>query len=154
MPYSCKECGDVLGDWNIRLTGMVKARTGERYPDNRCKSCFNLQHRVLAQLHKKHPTPAPGSTCQCCGRIAKLYLDHCHVKFNFRGFLCQSCNHGIGQLGDASSGVQQALDYLKRADDRHAASTEAPEVEHGAGIPRNGGTLESFEKGRNSRDES
>ena len=141
MPYSCKECGDVLGDWNVRLTGMVKARTGERYPDNRCKPCFNLHQRVLAQLHKTHPTPPPGSKCQCCGRIAKLQLDHCHATFKFRGFLCQSCNHGIGQLGDDKSGVQLAVDYLKRANDRDDA--ESAEVEHRPWVARSGGTSNS-----------
>ena len=141
MPHSCKECGTLLGDWNVRLTGMIKATTGERYADNRCKPCFNLHQKVVSQLHKKHQTPPPGSKCQCCGRIAKLHLDHCHATLKFRGFLCQSCNHGIGQLGDDKSGVQLAVDYLKRADDRDI-DAEAAAVEHGTGVARSGGTME------------
>ena len=42
----------MLGDWNVRLTGMIKATTGERYADNRCKPCFNLHQKVVSQLHK------------------------------------------------------------------------------------------------------
>ena len=54
MPHACKECGDLLGDWNVRLTGMIKATTGERYAENICKPCFNLQQKVVSQLHIKN----------------------------------------------------------------------------------------------------
>ena len=151
MPLSCKDCGDPLTKANCRYTGMMKASTGEKYMDNICKPCSNRHTRVLRTLHKQHPTPPPGSKCDCCGRIAKLFLDHCHVRLTFRGYLCQACNHGLGQLGDCEEGLAKALAYLKQANARDTAP-EAPKVEQRTRKPRSGGTLQSFEKGRARRD--
>ena len=40
-------------------------------------------------------------------------LDHTHDGSNtFRGWLCASCNRGIGGLGDDVAGVLNALVYL------------------------------------------
>ena len=153
MPLSCKECGDILTEDNCRYTGMVKGSTGEKYMDNMCKPCKGKHAKVLATLHKIHKTPPPGSPCEGCGRIAKLYLDHCHVTLKFRGFICQSCNHGIGQLGDSEQGVQKALEYLKRVNARNKSS-EVEEAQQRARKSRSGPTLESFAKKRDQCDES
>lgn len=60
--------------------------------------------------------PMPPS-CEACGRNApKLCLDHDHTTGCFRGWLCDYCNRGIGQLGDNLSGVLKAAQYLKRAE--------------------------------------
>ena len=54
--------------------------------------------------------------CNCCGKPShkSLVVDHCHETLKFRGWLCETCNHGIGKLGDNIEGVQKALDYLRR----------------------------------------
>ena len=56
--------------------------------------------------------PIP-SACECCGRAAKLALDHCHSTGKFRGWLCQACNTGIGKLGDTMDGLRTAMKYLE-----------------------------------------
>lgn len=63
------------------------------------------------------PTRPEPTHCECCGRkdFRALSLDHCHETGAFRGWLCGRCNLAIGKLGDTVAGVQQALDYLKRA---------------------------------------
>lgn len=43
-----------------------------------------------------------------------LHVDHNHQTGKVRGLLCNSCNRGLGLLGEAN--LQAALDYLKRTD--------------------------------------
>lgn len=66
------------------------------------------------------PTRPPGDRCECCGckPKARLSLDHCHKTNRFRGWLCALCNLGIGKLGDSAAGVERALAYLRRAEER------------------------------------
>jgi len=59
------------------------------------------------------PKPTDGR-CQNCGAEARLVLDHCHETGEFRGWICDPCNVGIGQLGDSVEGLERALAYLKR----------------------------------------
>jgi len=49
-------------------------------------------HRVL------HLWTACGGLCACCGQNSDstLHLDHCHATGLMRGFICKSCNLGIG----------------------------------------------------------
>lgn len=79
--------------------------------------------RMRAYYRKKlgipeatHPCPVH---CECCGKVLepgkKTHLDHDHVTGKFRGWLCNSCNLGIGALGDSIEGVKKALTYLRRA---------------------------------------
>ena len=56
--------------------------------------------------------------CECCGKLperSRLDLDHCHVTGIFRGWLCGSCNRGLGQLGDNLEGLARAAAYLQTA---------------------------------------
>ena len=77
-----------------------------------CVSCTSASQKVRYHLAKVHTKPANG-LCQCCNRYSdRLHLDHCHTTDNFRGWLCESCNTGIGKLGDTIDGVLQALKYL------------------------------------------
>jgi hypothetical protein len=63
------------------------------------------------------PTRPRPAACECCGGNGKraLSLDHCHSTGQFRGWLCDNCNLGIGKLGDSVEALQRALEYLKRA---------------------------------------
>ncbi|MDE2097011.1 MAG: hypothetical protein KGL39_07180 [Patescibacteria group bacterium] len=62
----------------------------------------------------KRPMP---QACECCGakQTRALHLDHCHKTGKFRGWLCFSCNTGLGKLGDSTTGLKRALAYLRRA---------------------------------------
>lgn len=50
--------------------------------------------------------------CSSCSRQTRLFLDHCSITNLPRGWICQSCNVGIGHLGDSVTGVFKALRYL------------------------------------------
>jgi hypothetical protein len=90
---------------------------------NKCIPCHIKGTQAQYALKKKHGYKAYG-TCDCCGVDAKdvkggkLHLDHCHVTGEYRGHLCGSCNRGLGMLGDNLTGVQLALDYLKRVESK------------------------------------
>lgn len=62
------------------------------------------------------PRERPGN-CECCGgtSVKALALDHCHETGVFRGWLCSSCNMGLGLLGDNIESLDRAIDYLKRS---------------------------------------
>jgi hypothetical protein len=75
------------------------------------------QRRLNVARKRILPTPTRPEPplCECCKKPPvkrSLALDHDHLKFTFRGWLCGRCNSGIGLLGDNKEGVQRALDYL------------------------------------------
>jgi hypothetical protein len=110
-PHCCVECGKMLSV----DTGYVNAvsKKGKLYFNSACRPCQNHRVSVVAKLKQKHPHPPSGSPCECCGRIAKLFLDHAHDTDKFRGWCCQTCNSGIGMLGDSAEGLWRALAYLE-----------------------------------------
>jgi Recombination endonuclease VII len=58
--------------------------------------------------------------CELCGKHRgkkKLSLDHDHETKRFRGWLCNSCNLGIGLMGDSLARLEAAVSYLKKAKD-------------------------------------
>ena len=110
---ACKECGELLTQDNRLKSGV--SINGKQYYMARCKPCKSEGDSILYRLKKEHPMPPPGTPCQCCGRIDKLFYDHDHVTKTFRGMCCRTCNCGIGMLGDSEAGLRQALAYLERA---------------------------------------
>ncbi len=62
------------------------------------------------------------TNCDCCGKELPTkyskYIDHCYKTNKIRGILCNSCNAGIGKLGDNTEGVLRALEYLNKAKNR------------------------------------
>ncbi len=80
--------------------------------DSRCRDCIKKQTALRKRLRLSAPTKP--HHCQCCGVESKaLVLDHDHKSEVFRGWICDSCNIGIGKLGDNIEGVEKALSYLK-----------------------------------------
>lgn len=56
--------------------------------------------------------------CEVCKRLEEevgtLHLDHNHATGAFRGWLCRTCNIGIGMLQDDVQLLSRAIDYLNR----------------------------------------
>jgi hypothetical protein len=79
--------------------------------DMRCNTCIKSQRKIRNHLHKTAP-PKP-EVCSCCGKQPiKWCLDHDHISNEFRGWICEKCNTGIGKLGDDVNGLVMALNYL------------------------------------------
>ena len=107
----CKSCGDTLEDANCYFV-VVRAKT---YRGTSCRPCKRAQGAILRQLRKLHPQPPLGTPCECCARVEKLQLDHQHFGARqFRGWLCKSCNVGLGLLGDRAETLDLAVAYLRQ----------------------------------------
>ncbi len=66
------------------------------------------------------PTRPMPYVCECCRRprgatSRGMAYDHCHRTKKFRGWLCGSCNMGLGLLGDTYMSVKKMLGYLERS---------------------------------------
>jgi hypothetical protein len=52
--------------------------------------------------------------CETDLDLSTRRFDHCHETGEFRGWLCNTCNTGLGMLGDNEAGLLRALEYLRR----------------------------------------
>lgn len=114
-PHSrCCKCGD----------SFVKSSLGHIY----CKPCQRAYKAELYVLRKKHPYPDLDHCCSVCGtsghdlrsdfgkggcRKTVWRLDHDHITGEFRGFLCHTCNIGLGKFKDDPAIMLRAIAYLK-----------------------------------------
>ena len=102
----------MLND-EIRSKSYISHRKdGSKLMKSLCRDCEHNLVKAVRKLERTNPRPRPGSECECCGRISRLNLDHCHATGRFRGYLCSDCNTGIGKLGDSKEGILKALVYL------------------------------------------
>lgn len=128
MRSTCKTCRRSeyhrLPDEKKREIWSRMAVWGRENPERRLRT-----HRVstakrsgtwAAGEYEKAEAARPHVTqCECCGTSRPnskqtWCADHDHVSGLFRGFLCDSCNVGIGRLGDSIDGVLNALEYLSK----------------------------------------
>lgn len=117
----CKECvrKRLRENYNNRkdeYTSKRRARMEDPIYRARQNESANRSHRKVLGIV---PTRTAPVICECCGReqIGKsLAADHDHANGRFRGWLCSSCNLGLGKLGDTLDGVERARAYLLRAE--------------------------------------
>lgn len=107
MGRLCRICNTLKPISEFRENGRKFA------VENRCKDCISAAAWLRREIKKS--APAKPDNCECCGKKeSKLCIDHCHDTLEFRGWICEPCNRGIGQLGDNIIGVQKALNYLQK----------------------------------------
>ena len=123
---TCTECQrETREAWRQKNPEKHKAHGNAWRAHN---SAYFQQEHVKERMRnfyrkKKGIPPATRPTperCECCNepfRSGKAtHLDHDHVTGKFRGWLCNRCNMGLGNLGDSIEGVERAIAYLRRAD--------------------------------------
>ena len=104
------------------LTAFTKS-SGANYLRPECKSCNNELSRVRNDLRAKYGMPDEDYTCPIClksaeevdgkgGKAGPWVVDHCHYTDTFRGWLCHSCNRGIGGFEDNTLRLKRAIKYL------------------------------------------
>jgi hypothetical protein len=81
--------------WRLRQRGFTAYELAYRMneQDNKCVVCLSRFH----SSGKRTPV-----------------IDHDHATGHTRGIICTLCNTAIGQLGDNETGLQRALEYVRR----------------------------------------
>ena len=111
MYQACRCCGHLKNEKEYNLHGYID-QYGRRMLRTDCRECQNANDRLLHNLKKENGPPP--SHCQLCGEESnKLNLDHCHITGKFRGWLCYSCNVGLGKLRDSVEMLERGIKYLK-----------------------------------------
>jgi hypothetical protein len=115
-------CGRELPSTEFARASLVRAN-GEHFSDPRCKTC-EVERNREQRLRYRLAGPPP-LACECCRRAGKVHLDHSKETKLFRGWLCATCNTGVGQLGDSLFPLHDAVAYLLLFMDREGLSEEA-----------------------------
>jgi hypothetical protein len=100
-----------LGDptWRERENARQRKRYAED-PAYRARA-LNANDRKTRQ----GMCPQVDQGCEICGIILgrSLHWDHNHETGQFRGWLCNSCNNGLGRFKDQPFLLRAAADYLE-----------------------------------------
>jgi len=119
------------------VEGKVCIKCGVRQPEEHfhwahknvyrrtdCKSCTGSLDAARYILKAKTPYPPAEYQCPICSRTSTqvqravnrkaFVLDHCHKTNNFRGWLCDYCNRGLGDFEDNVERLKKAIDYLEQ----------------------------------------
>lgn len=116
----CSKCGHTYSQNDFPI--MVKLKTSTVYRSH-CKQCDRKLNKERQKLKKIHGAAPPDHTCPICLRnerdlkeqtkLKSLWvIDHDHHNGEFRGWLCHSCNRGMGMLGDDIQRLERAIKYL------------------------------------------
>ena len=115
----CSICGQTKC-----LTDFYVNRSKSQGRSTLCKSCEKKSQATLRRLHSEHKIP-DDHTCPICLRTeselvsegqktkSPFRLDHNHGTGQFRGFLCDSCNTGLGKFKDDPDLLERAISYLR-----------------------------------------
>ena len=97
--------------------------SGGSYLRTECKKCNNTLSKERKKLKETAPKIPENHICPIClkpeaelvGRGGKnnstFVLDHCHETNTFRGYICQSCNRGLGMFNSVEI-IENAKKYL------------------------------------------
>ena len=83
------------------------------------KDGLHISKEERAMWKEQKPGNFTRFTCPICKKttiagITKVVLDHCHKTGMVRGWICESCNTGIGRFDDDENVVMRAVDWLKK----------------------------------------
>lgn len=93
------------------------AKEREQYLSRYGLTLDDYQGLMWKQMAKCAICRRPETARSRGGKVRRLGVDHNHTTGKVRGLLCNSCNAGIGNLGDDPELLRSALRYLER----HAA---------------------------------
>lgn len=122
----CDRCYKLLStkenfsDNRIKKGGFITKRPS-------CKSCRKIKDGISISSSQKiewgKSKPVDGSLFQCpiCRKttivgVTKIVLDHNHLTGDVRGWICESCNTGIGRFDDNINIIENGISWIKKRD--------------------------------------
>lgn len=106
----CREMNRAYHKKNKEKISMRK-REGRR--TGKIKDCPSSRHASYRKFREAdNITPPHIGVCPICMQTRKLVYDHCHKTKQHRGWLCNTCNRGLGYFGDSAEGLMRAVYYL------------------------------------------
>lgn len=104
--------------------------TSEAGRKNTCKECSKKLAVIRKDLKSKNPPPPP-DFCPICNLYTENWiLDHCHYNHTFRGYICNSCNLGLGRFNDDIECIYRAYLYMKSRCPENNVSDIFPQREY------------------------
>lgn len=105
-------------DNRVKSGGLITKRPS-------CRSCRDIKNGVNISASERRiwnaRRPENNSIYECpiCRKrlivgVSKIVLDHNHRDGSVRGWVCESCNTGIGRFDDDPEIIYQAIDWLRR----------------------------------------
>jgi len=91
---SCKECRKGID--GVAVKGEDKRKWEEKKPRYELFTCPICQKTTIPEL------------------TSKIVLDHDHDNGEVRGWICDSCNTGLGRFKDDVALLKRAIDYLEK----------------------------------------
>ena len=108
----CKLCSkSAYHDWYINLSPDRKAEAQRK---GREASYLSRHKGRLTKEEAEQLSKSKLGTCEICGRVTEVFIDHCHASEIRRGFLCESCNFMLGMAKDNITVLINAVKYLTR----------------------------------------
>jgi transcription elongation factor Elf1 len=102
------------------LHGVIRRPTCQK-----CRTSIDKRApktKQAKQLEKQKPKTGELFTCPICrkrsivGITAKIVADHDHNTGNIRGYICDSCNTGLGRFKNGENYLMNAVNYIKDND--------------------------------------
>ena len=112
----CSECKQEkpLNEFHIRNRTMNGNKV-KIYYTKECKICRNKIGRDRIRILKDAPPKTP---CEICGSTVDVVGDHDWDTGEFRGWLCDTHNTGLGKFKDSVEEMKKGLEYLERKKER------------------------------------
>ena len=117
----CDRCFKCLKIENFQNNRLKKDNKMTKRPS--CKKCRSIIEgkRINSRIKKDWEEKRPHNDlfeCPICKKvtiagISKIVIDHNHQNGNVRGFICESCNTGLGRFKDSVTILENAIEWLR-----------------------------------------
>lgn len=102
------------GTWARLYPQLNRSRSALWHKRNPERSREKRRH-YAGMPEPTRPCPAVCEVCAAPPKTRALALDHDHETGKFRGWLCASCNRGIGLFRDSPDFLVEAANYVRRS---------------------------------------
>ena len=119
----CKKCNR-----DLPYTSFGKA-CGGNYLYSDCRECSRKLSKIRKHLRESNPPENPENyICPICQKSheetkgtgghrlkSAWVMDHDHKTGKYRGYICHTCNRGLGMFQDSIEILNNAIEYLRES---------------------------------------